>query len=55
MHGPGHPGPNAGKSLRGDRNNDSYYANYVREMEKANKSGNFSYASEINRAHSLPK
>jgi len=55
MHGPGHSGSNSGKSLRGDRNNDAYYANYVREMDKANKSGNFSYASEINRAHSLSK
>jgi hypothetical protein len=55
MHGPGHPGPNAGKSLKGDRNNDAYYANYVREMNKANANKNKAYADEINRAHSLPK
>lgn len=53
MHGSGHSGRNAGKSLRGDRNNDAYYANYVRAMEEANKSGNRAKALEINRAHSL--
>jgi len=55
MHGAGHSGPNSGKSLRGDRNNDSYYANYVRVMNEANKSGNYAHATEVNRAHSLPK
>jgi len=53
MHGPGHSGPNSGKSLRGDRNNDAYYANYVRAMNEANKKGNRAHALEINRAHSL--
>lgn len=53
MHGPGHSGRNAGKSLRGDRNNDAYYANYVRAMKEANRQGNRAYALEINRAHSL--
>jgi hypothetical protein len=55
MHGAGHSGRNAGKSLRGDRNNDAYYANYVRVMNEANKSGNYSHAKEVNRAHSLPR
>ena len=55
MHGAGHSGPNSGKSLKGDRNNDKYYANYVNEMNKANSSGQFDYAKEINRAHSLKR
>lgn len=55
MHGAGHSGRNAGKSLRGDRNNDAYYKNYVRVMNEANKSGNYSHAKEVNRAHSLPR
>lgn len=53
MHGAGHSGPNSGKSLKGDRNNDAYYNNYVRAMNEANKSGNIAHANEINRAHSL--
>ena len=53
MHGPGHSGPNSGKSLKGDRNNNAYYDNYVRAMNEANKSGNTAQANEINRAHSL--
>ena len=55
MHGPGHSGRNAGKSLRGDRNNDAYYANYVRVMQEANRAGNYAHAREVNRAHSLPR
>jgi hypothetical protein len=55
MHGGIHTGPNAGKSLKGDKNNDKYYANYVVQMNKANSSGQFDYAREINRAHSLKR
>jgi hypothetical protein len=55
MHGAGHSGPNSGESLKGDRNNDNYYANYVNSMNKANSSGQFDYAREINRAHSLKR
>jgi len=55
MHGNIHTGPNAGKSLKGDRNNDAYYANYVRVMQEANRTGNYAHANEVNRAHSLPR
>ena len=40
-------------SLKGDKNNDKYYAAYVSAMNKANANKNKAYADEINRAHSL--